>query len=62
MGSTWFKVTIYYNIITCAYGYEGGLVEEMMMILFMFTASLTNAHDMHTVGATETKQRFSNSP
>ena len=24
---------------TCAYGYEGGLVEEMMTILFTFTAS-----------------------
>ena len=49
-------------VVICTYGYEGSLVEEMMTILFMFTASLTNARDMHTVGVTKMKQRFSNSP
>ena len=38
------------------YGYEGGVVEEKTMILFMFIA---NTCDIYTVGVTETKQELS---
>ena len=36
----------------------GSLIEETMTILFTFTVSQTNAHDTHTIEATEMKQRF----